>query len=94
MFVPPAFKKLCGCFHQDVGLDGSMPEEWIAFARRHLSENEKIIVKQFLVELLNGSQDSAQLQRVWFGSGAEIYFPDDQHLRSFLTLIRDMLQEP
>jgi len=36
MLVPPAFNKLCSYFHQDIGDDKALPEEWIDFAKRHL----------------------------------------------------------
>lgn len=91
MVVPPAFNKLCRCFHQDIGDDRPSPEEWIDFAKRHLDENEKLIVIRFLNELLNGRHDGAELQRIWFASSADIYFPEEDHLRGFLGLIRERL---
>ena len=91
MFVPTAFKKLCIYFHQDVGVDSSDPQEWIAFAQRHLSDSEKLVVKHFLGQLLDGTHGGPELQRVWFSADAEIAFPDDTHLRLFLSKIRDTL---
>lgn len=91
MPVPPAFNKLCSYFHQDIGLDLSSPEEWIQFAGRHLDHDEKAIAKRFAGELLNGTHDAAELQRVWFASGAEVYFPEERDLRGFLSLIQDTL---
>jgi hypothetical protein len=90
MRIPDAFNKLCWYFYQDIGDSFSEPEEMIAFAGRHLNEPERIIVNQFLTKLLNGPHDGAELQRVWHSTDAEIDFPDDTHLRGFLTLIRDM----
>jgi hypothetical protein len=91
MVVPPAFKKLCRYFHQDIGLGSSSPEEWVDFAKRHLDENEKSIVTRFLNELLGGDHEGPELQRIWFAADADIYFPDDEHLRGFLDLIRARL---
>jgi hypothetical protein len=91
MFVPPEFNKLCFYFHQDVGVDGSTPGEWITFAKRHIDENERSVVKHFVQELLNGPYDRDALQRIWFSTDAEIGFPEEQHLREFLALIRDSM---
>ena len=91
MLVPPAFNKLCRNFHADIGDDKAPPEEWIDFAKQHLDENEKQIVIRFLDELLSGGHDGAELQRIWFGSSADIYFPEEKHLRHFLGLIKDRL---
>jgi hypothetical protein len=91
MLVPPAFNKLCSYFHQDIGDDKALPEEWIDFAKCHLDENEKLIAIRFLDELLHGGHDGAELQRVWFASGADIYFPEVNDLRGFLSLMRERL---
>lgn len=91
MLVPPAFNKLCRNFHADIGEDKESPEEWIDSAKQHLDKNEKLIVVRFLDELLDGGHDGAELQRIWFASSADIYFPEEEHLRGFLGLIRDRL---
>ncbi|MGB9364930.1 MAG: hypothetical protein WCE79_02840 [Xanthobacteraceae bacterium] len=92
MLSPPAFNKLCSYFHQDIGDDRPSPEQWIDFAKRHLDENEKLIVIRFVDELLDGDHDSAELQRIWFASGADVYFPEEDHLRGFLGLMRERLR--
>ncbi len=92
MQIPPAFDKLCGCFHQDIGEDRSSPEEWIDFAKGHLNENEKPTVVRFIDELLGGDHDGVELQRIWFASSADIYFPEEENLRSFLGMIRERLK--
>ena len=90
MPVPPAFNKLCNFFHQDID-DLPSFEEWIQYAGRHLDHDEKAIAKRFAGELLDGTRDVAELQRIWFASGADIYFPAEEGLRHFLGLIRDTL---
>ena len=92
MLIPPAFHKLCIYFFQDIGLSFSTPEEWVAFAGRHLNQNEKSIVKEFLSNLLRENHDDTELHRMWFDSGAEIYFPDAKELRGFLSLIHDRIE--
>jgi len=91
MLAVSAFRKLCGYFHQDIGLDNDPPEQWIAFARRHLDQNERNAARRFLDDLLSEPRSREELQRVWFDSGAEVYFPDEHDLRQFLSLARDML---
>lgn len=91
MLAASAFRKLCGYFHQDIGLDNASPEEWIAFARRHLDRSERNAARQYVDGLLSEAHSAAELQRVWFDSGAEVYFPDEGDLRKFLRLTRDML---
>lgn len=91
MPVPPAFNKLCSYIHQDIDLDLPSFEEWIQFAGGHLDHDEKAIAKRFAGELLDGTRDTAELQRIWFASGADIYFPAEEGLRQFLGLIRDTL---
>jgi hypothetical protein len=90
--VPNAFKKLCGYLHQDIGEDGSTPDEWIAFAQRHLSDQERATVHLFLKGLLDRPVGDRDLQDIWFSSGAEIYFPDASYLRGVLALMRDSVK--
>lgn len=70
---------------------GSTPEEWIAFAKRHIDEEERGVVKRFVQELLTGQYDLDELQRIWFSTDAEIAFPEEERLRQFLALIRDSM---
>ena len=93
MLPPPAFHKLCHYFFQDIDLAFSTQEEWIAFASRHLNQNEKSVVKEFVGSLLSENHGNKEIQHLWFNSGAEIYFPDVQDLRDFLALIRDRIEE-
>lgn len=92
MVIPEAFKELCGYIHQDVGHDDSNPENWIEFALRHLSDEDCGVVRRFLDDLFQRSIGDRELQDIWFSSGAEIYFPDANHLRGFLSLMRDSVR--
>ena len=92
MGSPTEFKKLCGYFFQEIGEAFSTDDEAIMFARRHLSRNEQVIVKNYMYEIVVGTLEPRILQEIWFASGAEIYFPDDVRLRRFLKLVRDSMQ--
>ena len=91
MPVPAAFNKLCSYFHQDIDLDLSSFEEWIQFAGGHLDHDERAVARRFAGKLLDGTRDVAELQRIWFARGADIYFPEEEGPRHFLGLIRDTL---
>jgi hypothetical protein len=61
-------------------------------ALEHLNKKQQVVVKKFLEELLTRNPSGAELQQIWHAAGPDYDFPDDEHLRGMLTLIRDMSQ--
>ena len=92
MQVPAEFRHLAQCFHQDMHLDASTEEEWIANALRCLGRPQQLVVKQFLAEFLRGHPDGRLLQEVWNGTEPNWGFPHDEELRGFLAMIRDSIE--
>ena len=92
MQIPQEFRHLAHCFHQDSDLMASTAEQWVAYALGLINQDQKIVVKKFLTELLRGRPDGKVLQDVWESTGPDWGFGDDEELRLFLTMIRDAIQ--
>lgn len=92
MIVPQEFKRLAERFYQGSDEDVSTPDEWVLQAVRGLNSRQKAVVKSFLDRVLSGSYSGADLQRIWNDTSADYDFRKDDHLRTFLTLIRDMIE--
>jgi hypothetical protein len=90
--VPPEFRTLAGCFHQDMLLEGSTEAQWITDALECLDKSEERVVKQFLTELLRRNPEGNVLQALWYSTAADWSFPHDEELRGFLAMIRDAIQ--
>jgi hypothetical protein len=91
MLIPDDFNKICRNFHQDVHLEFSSPEEMIRSAADELDGKQSNAVKSFLDELLSGRYDDDELQKMWFNTAADIYFPEPGELRAFLKRMRELL---
>ncbi len=92
MQVPEEFKHVAQCFYQGSAQEVSSEKEWIALALRNSRRKHHVVVKQFLAELLARNPSGADLRRIWAEAGPDYMFPDDEHLRSILILMRDMIE--
>jgi hypothetical protein len=92
MAVPDGFKNVCREFHQDWNLEYQSIEDAVASALDTLSEKDVAVVKSFLDELLSGRYDTDELQRIWWETPADIYFPEEGIFR-FLRLMRDLIEK-
>lgn len=90
MPVPEEFRYLAHCYHQDITFFVSTQEEFVAYGLKCLQPAEKIIVKQFLTELLARNPDLEELHEMWNSVGPDWDFEGDD-LRLFLTMIRDRI---
>jgi fructose-1-phosphate kinase PfkB-like protein len=89
--IPPEFRYLVACFHQD-SLEGVVNEQqWIATAIEFLSKPQKQVVRGFLDDLLAGDVSNADLTRIWESSDPDFIIPNEVELRQFLTLVRGNL---
>jgi hypothetical protein len=94
MLIPDVFKELCRLFHQDVMLIYPTPEEMVASALKQmhvlgqLNDERKVVLLQFLDELLSGRHTPAEIQEIWHQTTADINFPNGEDLLAFLQLIR------
>ena len=91
MTVPDEFKIVCRRIFQDAADVFPSIEEIIRFALEPLDDKQSQGLKAFLDELLNGRHDAEELQQIWWEGGADLYFPDAQHLLIFLRTMRAML---
>jgi hypothetical protein len=91
MLIPTEFKDVCARFHQDVHLTHKSPEGLVDFAVRGTKGEQAAIVKAFLDELLSGKYDEEQIQKIWFETPADMYFPKRADLISVLQLMRERL---
>ena len=78
----------------------STDEEWVAYGLRLIDADQKLVVKQFLTELLRGRPDGKVLQDVWESTGPDWGFGDDEVLRgewcglALLEVDRDAPRSP
>lgn len=87
MLVPDAFWNMCCWFDLELEEDIPVDSDDISYAIRHLSAEEKRIVRDFLAELLTGDPSDKELEAVWFHGGARVGFVDQQHYRVYLEEI-------
>ena len=59
-------------------------EEMIRHALLGSSERQRKAVASFLDELLSSRHDADELQRIWWYTSADIFFPEEQQLITFL----------
>jgi hypothetical protein len=94
MLIPVAFKKLCRYFHQDIMLIYSSPkaaiEGAIVDALAAMTNEERVIVQDFVNELLNGRYTEEELETVWSRTPADFDFSGPGGMVTVLKLIRDL----
>jgi hypothetical protein len=90
--IPREFKHFTRCFLQDSISEGDSDREWIAGALELIDAQQRSVVKRFLTELLSGNADGNELQHVWASGSPNYVIPDNEELRLFLTIIRDMIK--
>jgi hypothetical protein len=94
MPVSREVKEVFANFHQDLVYDRfSSMEEMIKYATVGVNEPQRKAVAQFLDELLGGSHDADELQRIWWETSADIFFPDAQQLIAFLQALRQVVKQ-
>ena len=88
--TPKEFRYLATCFFSRSDLEYATTQDWVrATVRDFLSAEAKKIVKQFLDELLSGSQTDDDLQRLWQSLDSDYRFNSGAAVRRFLGKIRD-----
>jgi hypothetical protein len=91
MKIPTQFNELATSFFFDGVRSAKSEEDWIGSRVRGLNPGEKVIVRDFLDELLEKKLSGVELRRIWNSTGTDVLFPDDEHLRRFLLMIRNIL---
>ena len=91
MEVPEEFKRFAQCLWQGSHREAADERHWIARALKLNTPEQRAVIKRFLDELLSTDADVGELQRAW-NSGSPNYGVYDEHVRSFLTLVRDMIE--
>jgi hypothetical protein len=92
MKVPDDFIQLAMAFYP--GSNDGLPtlEGWVdSVVQDSCSPRRRRVVKAFLDELLDGTHDDAELERVWNNTGPSYKFAGKGAVRAWLTLIRDRL---
>jgi hypothetical protein len=89
MIVPDEFNEFTLGFFQ--GGEREFPTicDWIRFAVRRLDVQQRIVVKKFISDLLDGNKDEAELQSIWNNSSADFFISGDNGARNFFKMIRD-----
>ena len=90
MKTPPVFTHLAHCFHQDMFLEASTEEGIVGNALRCLTKPQQQIVKDFLTDLLARNPTAGELRSIWNKTRPNWGFPNDEGLRRFFAMIRDM----
>lgn len=91
MKIPAEFDAMAVRFYADGFRDAKSEDEWIASRVRGLDAQQKAAVRSFLDELLKREPDGVELRRIWQATSSDVVFPNDEHLRHFLLMIRDKL---
>lgn len=91
MAVPEEFKQFTRSFLQGSDREAADERDWIARALKLTTSERRVVIKSFLDELLSSDADVEELRRVW-NSGSPNYGVYDDHVRAFLTLVRDMIE--
>jgi len=60
----------------------------IASAVSRMSDSKRVVVRDFLGDLLSGNYDSGTIQAAWNGTGSDFFIEDHEQLVSFLRLIQ------
>ena len=94
MLVPPEFQNLSAYFHQDMMLINPSFDAGVAVAIAAQDDASRVIVRDFLDELLSGRHDDEEIDQVWRKSRAHIGFTNTRELIIVLGLIRDMIVSP
>jgi hypothetical protein len=86
MLIPEEFKYFAQWFYQGSADEFATQQDWVSSAVRRLDAPKRVVLKQFLDELLNGNHDENELELVWASTSADYYVHD---MRGFLSMIRD-----
>lgn len=87
MNIPPEFPKMGVWFALDIDDEFREGEDEITFALSFLNQEEKKVVKTFLVNVLATVHDPRELQLIWHEANSRTYIRDDRQLRAFLQEI-------
>lgn len=87
MKIPPEFPKMGVWFDVEVDDEFREGKDEVDFALDTLNDNEKQVIKAFLIDVLASVHDPKELQLVWRAANSRTYIPDDRQLRAFLQEI-------
>jgi len=91
MNIPPEFRSLVRCFHQDSIPEPFSETRWIENQIAHVPEEKRQALRVFLDEVLGLEISGAELRKIWESGDPDFLFPDDGHLRLFLRMVREQL---
>jgi hypothetical protein len=89
MDVPEDFKRLTQCFWQGSELEAKDIDDWISRALRLCGEEDQVVIKAFLADLLARNPSVTELKKIW-QSGSPSYSAHDEHVRDFFQKIHDL----
>lgn len=76
--VPRELRRFARGFHQDIELvcpvdDGKDPTEtWVSYALRFVTEEEQIVLKEFLLRVLAEEHSEDELLQMWLDAGPDM----------------------
>jgi hypothetical protein len=89
MRVPREVQEVFVNFHQDLADEHfASLEDMVGQALVAINERQRTVVAEFLDELLSGNRGTDEIQRIWWRTSADIFFPDGEHLIAFLRAVR------
>jgi hypothetical protein len=95
MHVPPEVDEVLRNFHQGLMYDRfASVEEMVERALVGTNERQRKAVAAFLDELLSEQRSADELQRIWWQTSADIFFPDEQGLLALLNALRAAVTAP
>jgi len=91
MKIPEEFKRLCSQFQMEILLYYDTPEGMIASGLKTVNQEDRKIIKTFLIDLL--SENNAQKnEEAWRQTSASFYLSSDRGLVLFLEMVLDIIE--
>ncbi len=87
MKVPSEFPELCQWFNPFILEAYPEVEDRFSFALSHVNDQQKQVIKEFALDVLENVHDSDELNSIWRAAHANIVFSHDDGIRAFLAEI-------
>ena len=90
MLIPEEFKRFTRRFLQGSDREARDEREWVRNAIAMTPQSDRVLIKKFLVELLNTKVGSKELITIW-ESGSPSFGVYENHIRKFFEDLRDTI---
>lgn len=91
--APDEFKKVCRNLVQGLDLIASTPEQLVQVALLGVDSQERLVIKAFIDQLLDGRYSEEQLKEFWWSMPSDIVFHEGRGVATFLRMLRDEIEK-